>query len=207
MNTKLKDLVKGLYAGFLIGMGGIVYLSCDNRYMGAFLFSIGLLMICVYGLNLYTGKVGYFDFAARRESAGFIGRVWVGNLLGTGLAAILLRFAGKKTLVESARAIAAGKLRAGTLSILASAFFCGILMHLAVNTFKKYRDSHIIAGMAAVFMGVMVFILSGFDHSVANMFYISCGGAWGLRALYAIVAASAGNAAGALFIRCALTDK
>ena len=52
-------LLKGIYAGLMIGIGGTVYLSVENTIIGSFLFSIGLLMICMYGMNLYTGKIGY----------------------------------------------------------------------------------------------------------------------------------------------------
>jgi formate/nitrite transporter FocA (FNT family) len=201
MNKRAADLVKGIYGGFLIGIGGTVYLAADNRYAGAFLFCVGLFMICVYGLNLYTGKVGYFDFHHCGESGAFILRVWTGNFAGTGLAAILVRIAGKKELMEKAAVLAAPKLKAGPWAVLASAFFCGILMHLAVNTWIKYREKQPVIGVVAVFMGVMVFLTAGFDHSVANMFYFSCGGAWGWQAVREVLLASLGNAAGAVFIR------
>ena len=52
-------LIRGIYAGLMIGIGGTIFLSVDNKIMGSFLFSIGLLMICMYNMNLYTGKIGY----------------------------------------------------------------------------------------------------------------------------------------------------
>ena len=52
-------LLKAILTGFAIGIGGIVNLSCDNRYMGAFLFGLGLFVILTFGLMLFTGKVGY----------------------------------------------------------------------------------------------------------------------------------------------------
>ena len=59
MKKYLDFLVKGIFAGILIGIGGVVYLSVENKVAGSFLFSIGLLTICMYQMNLYTGKVGY----------------------------------------------------------------------------------------------------------------------------------------------------
>ena len=47
--------IKGIFAGFLIAIGGTAFLAVSNNYIGAFLFSIGLLMICIYGMNLFTG--------------------------------------------------------------------------------------------------------------------------------------------------------
>ena len=51
--------IKGIYAGLMIGIGGVAYLSVKNPVAGSFFFSIGLLTICMYGMNLYTGKIGY----------------------------------------------------------------------------------------------------------------------------------------------------
>ena len=52
-------LIKGIFAGALIAIGGIAYLSVENKVAGSFLFSLGLLTVCMYGMNLYTGKIGY----------------------------------------------------------------------------------------------------------------------------------------------------
>ena len=63
---KFKDsldfLIKGIYAGFMIGVGAIAFLSVSDKVLGSFLFSIGLLTVCMYGMNLYTGKIGYIRF-------------------------------------------------------------------------------------------------------------------------------------------------
>ena len=47
----LIDLVKGIFAGTMIGIGGIVYLNSANSFIGACLFSVGLLTICIYKMN------------------------------------------------------------------------------------------------------------------------------------------------------------
>ena len=52
-------LLKSVYAGFMIGIGGIVYLSVENKLAGSLLFSFGLLTIVTQGFYLYTGKVGF----------------------------------------------------------------------------------------------------------------------------------------------------
>jgi len=43
----------------MIGVGAVIYLSLENKVIGALLFSVGLLSICCLGLNLFTGKIGY----------------------------------------------------------------------------------------------------------------------------------------------------
>ena len=72
-----------LPAGVFIGIGGTVFLSCENRYVGAVLFSVGLLAICCMGLFLFTGRVGYL---AEERSGAYALSLLVtlaGNLAGT----------------------------------------------------------------------------------------------------------------------------
>lgn len=52
-------LLKGVYAGIMIAIGEVAYLVIPNKVVGAFIFSVGLLTVCMYGMNLYTGKIGY----------------------------------------------------------------------------------------------------------------------------------------------------
>ena len=67
---------------------------------------------------------------------------------------------------EKAKTLADIKLNDTLISILILSFFCGILMYLAVNTYKEVKD---IGKYLAVFLGVIVFILCGFEHCIANM--------------------------------------
>ena len=57
-DTLADYLIKGIYAGMMIGIGGIAFLSLENKIAGSFFFSLGLLCVCMYGMNLYTGKIG-----------------------------------------------------------------------------------------------------------------------------------------------------
>ena len=59
MKKYVDYLIKSIFAGVMIGIAGTVFLRVDNNIIGSFLFSIGLLVICMYGMNLYTGKIGY----------------------------------------------------------------------------------------------------------------------------------------------------
>lgn len=61
----INDIKKSILSGLMICIGGTVYLSClalNLRPLGAFLFAAGLYTICMYGFNLYTGKVGYIAY-------------------------------------------------------------------------------------------------------------------------------------------------
>ena len=55
----IRTIIRSVTAGFTIGLGGVAFLSVDNKIIGAFLFSLGLLSICVTQQFLFTGKVSY----------------------------------------------------------------------------------------------------------------------------------------------------
>ena len=97
-----------------------------------------------------------------------------------------------------AREISMIKIQDDYLSIFILAIFCGILMYLAVNNFKKGEDN--IIKYLSIFICVVVFILCGFEHCVANMFYISVGEAWSLKAIISMVVMILGNSIGSILM-------
>lgn len=80
--------IKSIYAGIMIGIGGIVYLSAENRVIGSLLFSFGLLTIVTQGFCLYTGKIG---FVKDLKELLHMPVIIIGNFIGTYLAAFLDR--------------------------------------------------------------------------------------------------------------------
>ena len=87
---KIIDIfLRSLLTGVAIAIGGTVYLSCPNKYLGAFLFGIGLFVILSFGFNLFTGKVGY----AVENKPSYLGElsiIWLGNFAGAVLSALLI---------------------------------------------------------------------------------------------------------------------
>ena len=75
---------------------------------------------------------------------------------------------------------------------------CGILMYIAVNNYKKINND--IGKYSCIFMCVMVFILCGFEHSVANMYYISVANLLSLKSLLYILIMILGNSVGSILI-------
>lgn len=163
----LTTLKKSIIGGFLIGFGGTVYLNMDNKIVASFLFGLGLFTIINFELNLYTGKIGYLS----KENWKEILLTLIGNFIGTNVFAFLVlqtRLAEK--LKEAVAPAVALKLSDNLLSTFILGIFCGILMYIAVGTFKKLPN---ILGTLAVFLCVAVFILAGFEHCVANMFFFA----------------------------------
>lgn len=193
----LDYLIKGIYAGILIGIGGTIFLSLDNKIMGSFLFSIGLLMICMYGMNLYTGKVGYILINK-------VDYIWellislVGNFIGTFLVGFLMRNTRFIALSEKALTISNAKLNDNLLSIFILSLFCGMLMYIAVNNYKKVSGE--IGKYIGIFLCVMVFILCGFEHCVANMYYFTVANVWSLKTFLYLLIMILGNSVGSIII-------
>ncbi|MBR1811951.1 MAG: formate/nitrite transporter family protein [Clostridia bacterium] len=196
--TLWKTLKKAIAAGMVIGVGATVYLVSENKIIGAVLFSIGLFLICSFGMNLFTGKIGYVIGTKNKPNCPVI---WGGNLIGCLITSGLVRIA-KPTLHETAAAMVEKKLAQNYLSVVILAFFCGILMYAAVENFRLHADS--ISGIVGIFMSVTVFILCGFEHSIADMCYCIFAVVTvrqALRSLLFLLVVSVFNGLGALALR------
>lgn len=147
-NKWISFLADGILSGLMLGVGGMVSLSSENRFLGAFLFSLGLFCIVQFKYGLFTGKVGYIvnrDLPYVAETAVTL----VGNALGTLIAALLLRqvrfFTSTVstmdvTISDRVQATVSGKIHDNPLSIFILAIFCGILMFTAVEGSRKCKE-------------------------------------------------------------------
>ena len=197
MKKYIDYLMKSIFAGIMIGIAGTVYLRVDNNIVGAFLFSIGLLVICMYGMNLFTGKVGYVLI----NKFNYIYELLItilGNFIGTFLIARIVLLTRFKSVSNKAIDLVNLKLNDNLLSIFILSILCGILMYIAVNNYKKINNE--IGKYSCIFMCVMVFILSGFEHSIANMYYISVANLLSLKSLLYIFIMILGNSVGSILI-------
>ncbi|MBQ7981771.1 MAG: formate/nitrite transporter family protein [Oscillospiraceae bacterium] len=190
--------LRAVMTGFAIGIGGVVSLCCDNKYLGAFLFGTGLFIILSFGFNLYTGKVGY----AVEEKPRYIfdvAVIWLGNLVGTAaMGGMVLCTRLADTVAPKAAEICGIKLADTPISIFILSIFCGILMFIAADGYKRIDSS--LGKTLAIFLPVMVFILSGYEHCIANMFYYTLCGAWSVKAPLYLLIMTLGNAVGGMFI-------
>ena len=122
----------------------------------------------------------------------------VGNLIGTiscGYLLLVTRFGDK--LQEVAKVVSDTKLNDNLLSIFVLSMFCGMLMFLAVDLFKKLKD---VGRYIAVFLCVTVFIICGFEHCVANMYYFSVANSWSLNTVLYLLIMILGNSVGGILI-------
>ena len=193
----LKDIVRkflsGFAAGILISIGGAVFLACENRYVGAVMFSVALLCICIKGYALYTGKIGFIPEKHGREEFSVLLLGLLGNVCATFLCGLAIRYAvpASGTVAET---VCGSKLLQEIPATFLRGVFCGILMYLAVSV---YRDQKNVIG---ILFCIPVFILSGFEHSIADIFYFAASGMVSLKAFGFLWMVILGNSVGGMLL-------
>ena len=194
----MSTFLSGVLAGISISIGGTIFLLCESKILGALFFTVGLFSVCVFSFSLFTGKVCY-AFDSDRSYALKLPVIWLGNLAG----ALITAFLEMQTrlgpgLTEKAAAICQTKLGQGLPSAFILAIFCNIMIYIAVEGYKTIP--HELGKYLAIFFGVTVFVICGFEHCVANMYYFTVGQAWSAQAALCLLVMTAGNAVGGVSI-------
>lgn len=186
-----KMIVLGILAGMFIAIGGVAYntsmYSLVNvslaRIIGGAVFPIGLLMIVLVGGELFTGNclmvMAKLDkqIHSRRILRNLI-VVFFSNIIGALFIAILVLFSGNLDMGNGALGaytikVALGKVSHDMASGIASGFLCNFLVCMAVLKGAAAKD---VAGkMLATWFPIFTFVVCGFEHIVANMYFIPMG--------------------------------
>ena len=165
----IKKFIYAMLAGVAISIGSVLYLLVENKVVGALLFSVGLMMVIEFKLNLVTGFI-----PTKREELKpgqyFIDTllIFLGNVVGTIIVALLLRLTRiSDKLVTASLAVSNVKLDDSLISLFILAIFCGFIIAMIVKA-KNYK-------LQALFVAMMiaVFILCSFEHCVADSFYLA----------------------------------
>ena len=160
MTTMMRKIIPlAILAGICISIGCVVNLRVGG-VAGAVLFAFGLTTVVYYGLKLYTGTAG---FIRMKGDWTMLCLVLLGNIIGCLLSAWLIAYA-QPDCIEPASKILAGRLAKGPLACFLLAIGCGFIMTTAVEFARKGK-------MLPLLLGVPVFILCGFAHSIADAFY------------------------------------
>lgn len=172
MKKIISIIANGIMSGIFLCAGCTVNIMSDSKVLGAFLFSIGLFAIIRFGFALYTGKAGYMAM----KPPSYIGEVavtLVGNGIGAVMGGTLLNLTKLGPILsEKAAAIVDAKFADSPLSIFVLAIFCGIMMFTAVEGNRRSMEKNDTVGaLFVVVLPVMVFILCGFNHCVADLSY------------------------------------
>jgi formate/nitrite transporter FocA (FNT family) len=188
-----KTFISAILAGACIAFGGVAFLSVDSKVLGSALFTVGLFTVCTFGLHLFTGKVCY-TFDNGKEYAISLSIIWLGNLVGTGIVANIVKLTRVAGIAEKADSICQIKFADSYISLFILGILCNIFIYIGVEGY--IRNPHEIGKYLSLFFGVMVFILCGTEHCVADMFYLWMAGDWSLQAVGMLLVITLGNCVG-----------
>ena len=196
---KLADFLYAIMAGAFIAMGGVVFLSLNNKIVGAFMFSLGLFAVCTLKYNLFTGKVGYLFCNDVKTYLPWCLMVWVGNLVGSIIVAELVRLTRVAPgIIEKSTKLVQVKADDTLISLFVLGIFCNIMVVHAVDQYLN--NPHEIGKYLGIVMSIMLFILCGFEHCIADMFYIQMARMWNSQTIIALIVITLGNVLGGILI-------
>jgi len=189
-----KMLLLGMLAGMFIALAGAgstitqatvasTHLASIGRLLGAAVFPVGLVMVIMAGSELFTGNCLIIIPVLQKEiKVRSMLRNWffvyIGNFIGSILVAALTVYGGTYSLFGHAAAvmaidIAVTKANLSFGDALIRGVLCNFLVCIAVWIACTTKD---LAGkFLGLFMPIMLFVLCGFEHSIANMYYIPTG--------------------------------
>ena len=205
----LKVLLFGIFAGLAIGLGSLAFTvvsaylpSVGGKIFASALFSVGLILVCVLGLQLYTGKIGvvFDDREKMAENAINLPIMLLGNAIGAFALGILCHFIfkGIPTVADKIVAISVGK--TSSEMVLLEGIFCGALVYIAVYLFKNLQNYAM--KIIGIITAVTLFVYCGFQHCIANMFYFGMAFNWNIDMLWNLLIVILTNSVGALLVRC-----
>ena len=185
-------LMLGFLAGVFIAFGAMFYtLVITNQYMGlgsarllgGIAFSLGLILVVVGGAELFTGNnLIVMAWADRKVSTIKLLRNWslvyISNLCGAISAAAMVYWSGTlsfgdNAVAETALEIAVAKINIDPMQAFIRGILCNILVCLAV--WLCFAAHHVAGKILAIIFPISAFVALGFEHSVANMYFIPLG--------------------------------
>lgn len=180
----MKVLVSSMLAGLFIGLGyyaNIIILGGNenglNRFLGGFVFSVGIVMVIIAGADLFTGNClvmfGVFDKKLKFSKVVIhLLVVLLGNFIGALFLVFLLYFSKMPEIktIEYVNYIATKKLSLGFGEAVFRGILCNILV--AIGVYMSYASKNISGKILASVLPISAFVIMGFEHSVANMFIL-----------------------------------
>jgi formate/nitrite transporter len=182
----------GVLAGGFIGLGAMFYTLvvsdaslgfAAQRLLGGLVFSLGLILVVIAGAELFTGNnLMVMAWVDRRIAAKLLlrnlGLVYVTNFVGAAGVALLVAKSGHARMNDGAVADTAVSIAAAKCSIdFAEAFLRGILCNLLVclAIWLAMAGRSVTDRILAVLFPITAFVAAGFEHCVANMYFVPLG--------------------------------
>lgn len=186
-----KTFVLAIFAGMFIAIAGVgatvaaatVTNASVAKLIGACIFPAGLLMVLIAGSELFTGNclliIPVLSKKIKiRAMIKNLCTVVCGNFLGAVIIAFLCSFGGVFSLFNEAVAqvvvnTAAAKCNIPFLQAVVKGILCNFLVCLAV--WMSFGAKSVGGKLAAIYLPILIFVVCGFEHNVANMYYIPAG--------------------------------
>ena len=200
--------VLAVFAGVLVGLGAVASSTAAHgvpeaglaRLVTAAVFPIGLIMIVLLGAELFTGNALMVTAAISRDITwGRLLRNWgivyVGNFIGAVGVAALMAFFGQLDIGGGALAVYTAKVAAAKCSLpwmnaFVLGIFCNLMVCVAIYLGNTAHDTG--SKIWGVFFPIFGFVIAGFEHCIANMYYIPAGIFAAMDPTYASLIADAG---------------
>lgn len=189
--SALNQFILGILAGAFIAFGAQASNMATHtiadvataKLIGGLIFPAGLILVLMAGAELFTGNnLMILALCERKITLIQLLRSWVvvyaGNLVGSVLIAILISWSGQLNYTGGLLGAVTIKAAAGKVALpffpaVVLGVLCNWLVCLAVWTSFGAKDG--ISKAVCVFFPIWTFVASGFEHSVANMYYIAAG--------------------------------
>lgn len=181
--------VLAILAGVFIGFGAAAYTAVmagvdpafgPSRLLGGVVFSLGLILVIVGGAELFTGNALMVMAAVEQkitigEMLRSWGIVYLGNLLGAALIAVVFGFSGllDGAMGATAAAIPQAKASLPPLEAFIRGALCNALVCLAI--WLTFAARTVAGKILAILWPISAFVLLGLEHSVANMYFFPQG--------------------------------
>lgn len=182
-NTEISRMfLLAILAGMFIAMAGVGATAANGTLgagVGAFVFPGGLAMVLIAGSELFTGNNLIIIPVLQGEvSVGAMLKNWVvvylGNLVGSILVAAIAVYGGAMDKFgASVIATATTKCSLSFGDATLKGIGCNFLVCIAV--WMSFAAKDVAGKIIGLYFPIMIFVIAGFEHSVANMFYISAG--------------------------------
>ncbi len=182
----------GILAGGFIGLGSLYYVVvvsdatlgfAAQRVLGGAVFSLGLLLVVVAGAELFTGNnllaMGWADGCISLRAVLYNWLiVCVTNFIGAAGLALIVFLSGHTDMNGGAIAKAYMKIAAAKASLpFWEAFFRGVLCNVLVcmAVWMTLAGRSVVDKFVAIFLPISGFVAAGFEHSIANMYFLPLG--------------------------------
>lgn len=184
-------ILLGILSGAFIALGGAtsntaVHGITDvglSRTLAGAIFPVGLMMVVFLGAELFTGNCLMIMAVLQKEASWKqmlknLVVVYFSNLVGALVIVVLLVFSGNLNysgglLGAYTIKVAVGKVGISPIQGITSGILCNVLVCIAVLLASAAKD--ITGKIWAIFFPIWAFVVGGFEHCVANMFYIPAG--------------------------------